>query len=74
MNYFLRKNMEVNSVNQNTVDVQNDVKDSLTKIAKELSTEDKVRTPNAIYQSVKRLRDKGYLIEIEDRLIKLNLL
>ena len=41
----------------------------LTKIAEELSTEDNVRTPNSIYQSVKRLRDKGYLIEIEDRLI-----
>ena len=41
----------------------------LTQIANELSTPDKVRTPNSIYQSVKRLRDKGYLIEVEDRLI-----
>ena len=41
----------------------------LTDIATELSTEDKVRTPNSIYQSVKRLRDKGYLVETEDRLI-----
>jgi hypothetical protein len=41
----------------------------LTDIAKELSTPESTRTPNAIYQSVKRLRDKGYLIEIEDRLI-----
>ena len=41
----------------------------LTEIATELSLPDKIRTPNAIYQSVKRLRDKGYLIEIEDRLI-----
>jgi hypothetical protein len=41
----------------------------LTDIANELSTDKKVRTPNAIYQSVKRLRDKGYLVEVEDRLI-----
>jgi hypothetical protein len=41
----------------------------LTVIANELSTPEKVRTPNAIYQSVKRLRDKGYLVEVEDRLI-----
>jgi len=41
----------------------------LTEIATELSTPDKIRTPNAIYQSVKRLRDKGYLVEVEDRLI-----
>ena len=41
----------------------------LTEIATELSTPEKIRTPNAIYQSVKRLRDKGYLVEIEDRLI-----
>lgn len=41
----------------------------LTDIARELSTPKKVRTPNSIYQSVKRLRDKGYLVEIEDRFI-----
>lgn len=42
----------------------------LTQIAKELSTPGKrPRTPNSIYQSVKRLRDKGYLVETEDRLI-----
>lgn len=41
----------------------------LTDIAKQLSTEEKKRTPNAIYQSVKRLRDSGYLVETEDRLI-----
>jgi hypothetical protein len=42
----------------------------LTKIAEELSTSSKkARTPNSIYQSVKRLRDKGYLVETEDRLI-----
>lgn len=44
----------------------------LTEIAKELSTNAKLRTPNAIYQSVKRLRDKGYLVEVEDRLIMPN--
>ena len=44
----------------------------LTEIAKELSTNVKLRTPNAIYQSVKRLRDKGYLVEVEDRLIMPN--
>ena len=47
-----------------------DSKDNkLTRIAEELSTEDKPRTANSIYQSVKRLRDAGYLIENEDKLI-----
>ena len=41
----------------------------LAKIAEELSTAKNVRTPNSIYQSVKRLRDKKYLVETEDRLI-----
>jgi len=41
----------------------------LTEIAKELSKDSKPRTPNAIYQSIKRLRDKGYLVETEDSLI-----
>lgn len=41
----------------------------LTAIANELSTEDDVKTPNSIYQSVKRLKDRGYLTETEDRLI-----
>lgn len=42
---------------------------TLTDLAEELSTEEDKRTSNSIYQSVKRLRDKGYLIETEDRLI-----
>lgn len=41
----------------------------LTKIAEELSVDDKSRTANSIYQAVKRLRDAGYLIENEDKLI-----
>jgi len=41
----------------------------LTDIADELSDGKNIRTANSIYQSVKRLRDKGYLVEIEDRLI-----
>lgn len=41
----------------------------LTAIAQELSTEDDIKTPNSIYQSVKRLKDRGYLTETEDRLI-----
>ncbi len=41
----------------------------LTKIAEELSTPDEPRTANSIYQAVKRLRDAGYLIENEDKLI-----
>jgi hypothetical protein len=47
-----------------------DSKDNkLTRIAEELSTPDKERTANSIYQSVKRLRDAGYLVENEDKLI-----
>jgi hypothetical protein len=41
----------------------------LTKIAEQLSTPDEPRTANSIYQAVKRLRDAGYLIENEDKLI-----
>ena len=42
----------------------------LTKIAEELSEmEGEKRTANSIYQSVKRLRDAGYLVETEDKLI-----
>lgn len=41
----------------------------LKEIAEELSSEEKKRSANSIYQSVKRLRDKGYLVETEDRLI-----
>lgn len=48
-----------------------DSKDNkLKKLAEELSEGgDKERTPNSIYQSAKRLRDKGYLVETEDRLV-----
>jgi hypothetical protein len=47
-----------------------DAKDNkLTMIAQELSTPDKEKTSNSIYQAAKRLRDKGYLIVNEDQLI-----
>lgn len=41
----------------------------LSQIAKELSTPEKQRSSSSIYQSVKRLRDKGYLVETENKLI-----
>lgn len=41
----------------------------LSNIAKDLSGGDKKRTANSIYQAVKRLRDSGYLVENEDKLI-----
>jgi len=44
----------------------------LTEIAEFLSTDDNVKTKNSIYQSVKRLRDSGYLKKTEDNLIVLD--
>ncbi len=41
----------------------------LTEIAKELSTDDKEKTSNAIYLAVKKLKDAGYLVLTEDNFI-----
>lgn len=41
----------------------------LTDIAKQLSTEDKEKTSNAIYLAVKKLKDSGYLVLTEDNFI-----
>lgn len=44
----------------------------LMELAKEISEDDKERTRNSIYQSVKRLKEAGYLVETEDKLIEPN--
>ena len=41
----------------------------LSDIAKELSNPGDTKTPNSIYQSVKRLKDKGYLTYTEDKFV-----
>jgi hypothetical protein len=50
-----------------------DSKDNkLSEIAKELSSEGDVKSANSVYQSIKRLKDSGYLIQIEGKFIVLN--
>jgi hypothetical protein len=41
----------------------------LSDLAKDLSTEDNERSANSIYQIVKKLREKGYIMENEDKLL-----
>lgn len=50
-----------------------DSKDNkLAQIAEELSSPGDIKSANSVYQSIKRLKDSGYLIQIEDKLIVLN--
>ena len=44
----------------------------LKQIASELSFDGQEKSPNSIYQALKRLKDKNYLVEMEDKLIVLN--
>lgn len=50
-----------------------DSKDNkLAEIAKEISSYEDIKSANSVYQSIKRLKDSGYLIQIEGKFIVLN--
>jgi hypothetical protein len=50
-----------------------DSKDNkLAIIAEELSEDGDIKSANSVYQSIKRLKDSGYLIQTEDKFIVVN--